>query len=292
MRILLFGKNGQLGWELQRTLACLGEVTTFDFPQLDFSQLDSVRSVVHQAHPQVIVNAAAYTAVDRAESEPELARAVNAAAPTILAEEAISLKAALIHVSTDYVFDGSKPGAYQEGDEPNPLNVYGQTKLEGEKAVLASGAAAWIFRTSWVYSDRRDSFVSKVLGWSRSQARMKVVADQTGSPTWSRMLAEVTAQLIAMGKADPFGYVQETTGLYHLAGDGGCSRFEFAQEILRLDPDRHQQVVKELVPAYTAEFPTPARRPLNAILDCSKFKRTFGISLPPWPKALQLMLGQ
>ena len=292
MRILLFGKNGQLGWELQRTLACLGEVTTFDFPQLDFSQPDELRSVVRQARPQVIVNAAAYTAVDRAESEPEKARTVNTAAPVLLVEEAQSLNAALIHYSTDYVFDGTKPGTYAETDDPNPLNQYGLTKLEGEKGILAAGSAAWIFRTSWVYSNRRDSFVTKVLGWSRSQAQMKVVADQTGCPTWSRMLAEITAQVLAMGRSDPYGWVEQTSGLYHLAGDGGCSRFEFAREILRLDPDSSQQVVNELLPAKSADFPTPACRPLNAILDCNKFKTTFEISLPAWRDALQLMLSQ
>jgi dTDP-4-dehydrorhamnose reductase len=291
MRILLLGKNGQLGWELQRTLPCLGDVIACDYPEIDFTQQEAVRDLVRQTRPQLIVNAAAYTAVDRAESEPEKAWAINTAASAALGEEAASLKAGLVHYSTDYVFDGASTGTYLETDPPRPLNQYGASKLEGENVILASGAKAWVFRTSWVYSNRRDSFVSKVLGWSRSQTQMKVVADQTGCPTWSRALAEVTAQVLAMGRRDVYGWMQETAGLYHLAGDGGCTRLEFAQEILRLDPEPGQQVVTELTPARTADFPTAAQRPLNAILDCSKFKNTFGISLPPWQEALRLMVS-
>ena len=290
MRILLIGKNGQLGWEFQRTLACLGDVTALDWPEVDLAVPERLRAAVQKIQPEVIVNAAAYTAVDRAESEPEKARAINGTAPGVLAEEARRLKAALIHFSTDYVFDGTGTGMYKESDEPTPLNLYGLSKLEGEKEVLGQGGAAWILRTSWVYSDRRDSFVNKVLQWSRSQAQMKVVVDQTGCPTWSRMLAEITTLALAKGGKDVCGWVGETRGLYHLAGDGGASRFQFAQEILRLDPERKRQVVTELVEAKTSDFPTPARRPLNAILDCSKFKNVFGMSLPPWQEALELML--
>jgi dTDP-4-dehydrorhamnose reductase len=207
-----------------------------------------------------------------------------------LAEEARELGAGLIHFSTDYVFDGQKSGTYNEGDEPNPLNVYGLTKLEGEREAMSGGGAVWILRTSWVYSDRRDSFVNKVLEWSRSQKQMRVVSDQMGCPTWSRMLAEITTLALAMGLKDPVGWIGEKAGMYHLAGDGGTSRYQFAQEILKLDPQRSQQVVTDLVQAQTSEFPTPARRPLNAIMDCSKFKAVFGISLPPWQEALGLML--
>jgi len=162
--------------------------------------------------------------------------------------------------------------------------------LEGEKQVSSVGEAYWILRTSWVYSDRRDSFVNKVLEWSRSQKQMRVVSDQMGCPTWSRMLAEITTQALAIGLKDPVGWIGETAGVYHLAGDGGTSRYQFAHEILRLDPLREQQVVTELIEAQTSDFPTPARRPLNAVLDCSKFKSVFGMSLPPWREALELML--
>jgi len=290
MRILLLGKNGQLGWEFQRTLACLGEIIAFDWPELDLADVNHLRSVIRGVNPQVIINAAAYTAVDLAESEPEKARVINSLAPHVLAEEALRLKAALIHYSTDYVFDGCKVSAYTENDEPNPLNQYGLSKLEGERAILGLDGAAWIFRTSWVYSDRRDSFVNKVLAWSRSQEKMKVVSDQTGCPTWSRMLAEISTLVLTLGRADPFEWIYETRGLYHLAGDGGASRFEFAQEILRLNPDLDRQLVSELIPAKTSDFPMPAARPLNAIMDCSKFKAAFRISLPPWQEALALML--
>ncbi len=188
------------------------------------------------------------------------------------------------------MFDGTSAGTYSETAEPNPLNIYGQSKLEGEKEVLNKGGAAWIFRTSWVYSDRRDSFVNKVLQWSRAQAQMRVVSDQMGCPTWSRMLAEITTQALAMGRKDPVGWIEETKVLYHLAGDGGASRYQFAQEILKHDPQPEQQVVKELFEARTSDFPTPAQRPLNAILNCSKFKSVFGMSLPPWQQALEMML--
>lgn len=290
MRILLLGKNGQLGWEFQRTLACLGEVVALDWPEIDLADLAALRSTVRQVQPQVIVNAAAYTAVDRAESEPEKAMSINALAPRVLAEEALRLKAALIHYSTDYVFDGTRTGAYTESDAPHPLNQYGLSKLEGERAILSLDGAAWVFRTSWVYSDRRDSFVSKVLAWSRSQQTMRVVSDQIGGPTWSRMLAEVSTLVLALAKTDPYAWVHQTRGLYHLAGDGSASRFAFAQEILRLDPDAGQQLVTELIPASTSDFPAPATRPLNASMDCSKFKATFGLALPPWQTSLALML--
>jgi dTDP-4-dehydrorhamnose reductase len=290
LRLLLIGKNGQLGWEFQRTLACLGDLIVLDWPEVDLAKPAAVREAVRREKPDVIVNAAAYTAVDKAESEPEKARAINAEAPRVLAEEARALGAAFVHFSTDYVFDGQKEGAYKEDDEPKPLNVYGWSKLEGEREVLGQGGAAWIFRTSWMYSDRRDSFVNKVMEWSRVQKQMRVVGDQWGCPTRSRMLAEIMTLALAMGKEDPVGWVGETAGLYHLAGDGGTSRFQFAQEILRLDPQREQQVVSELTQAQTSDFPTPAQRPLNAVLDCSKFKLEFGISLPNWQKALELML--
>ena len=289
MRILLLGKNGQLGWEFQRTLLSLGEVLAWDWQDVDLEDSEILRGAVRQAAPQVIVNAAAYTAVDRAESEPEKARAINASAPAVLAEEAQRLEAGIIHFSTEYVFNGEKQGNYIETDEPGPLNVYAMSKLEGEKEVASRGGAYWIFRTSWVFSERRDNFVNKVLQWSRSQSKLRVVNDQWGSPTWSRALAEITTQVLAMGRSDPVEWVRQTAGLYHVAGDGGASRYEFAQEILRLDPQRDQQVVQEIVEARSSDFPAGARRPLNGVLDCSKFKLAFGVSLPPWRRSLELM---
>lgn len=290
MRILLFGKIGQLGWELQRTLAPLGDVTALDYPEINFAEIESLRQVIQSTRPNVIVNAAAYTAVDKAESEPEIAMAINAAAPGVLAEEALQLKAALIHFSTDYVFDGTKGTPYEESDLPNPLNVYGQSKLEGERAVRQVGGAYLVLRTSWVYSTRQGGFVNKVLQWARQQPVLRVVEDQTGNPTWCRMLAEVTAHMLAVGGKDPAEWLQDKSGLYHLAGSGYASRLDWARAIIALAPDREEQIVEEVQPALTAEFPTPAQRPLFSALNCDRFTQTFGLRLPDWQAALKLAL--
>ncbi len=290
MRILLLGKNGQLGWELQRTLATLGEVIAVDYPEIDLAQEGAAQKAVRQARPQLIVNASAYTAVDQAESEEELAYAVNTRAPGELAKGATSLGAALIHYSTDYVFDGSKGSPYIESDTPNPLNVYGRSKLAGEQAIEHIGGAYLILRTSWVYSLRRDSFVTKVLQWSRKQPSLRIVDDQVSNPTWARMLAETTAQLIAKAGGDPSGWLGERRGLYHLAGNGYASRLEWAQAILSHDPHKEEQVTREILPAHTAVFPTLAQRPLFSALNCDKFAHTFGLCLPGWEDALRMAM--
>ncbi len=287
MRILLLGKNGQLGWELARCLPPLGEVVALDYPEINLAVPDSIRDVIRQVQPELIVNATAYTAVDQAESQWDLSYTINGSAPGILAEEARSLHAALIHYSTDYVFDGEKGQPYCESDSPEPLNVYGKSKLRGEQAIQAAGRAYLILRTAWVYSLRGDSFVRKVLQWARQSDTLRVVEDQVSNPTWARMLAEATALLLARG----MGTIHEHTGLYHLAGSGYASRLDWAREILRLDPKRGEQSVKAVVPALTSDFPTPAPRPLFSALDCSLFQETFGIALPPWEVALQLAMA-
>ena len=290
MRVLLLGKIGQLGWELQRTLAPLGEVLALDFPEIDLTQAEGIYPVIQDSRPEVIVNATAYTAVDRAESEAEIAMAINGHAPKVLAEAAGSLGAALIHYSTDYVYDGSKDSAYIETDRPNPLNVYGKSKLAGDQAIEASGSAYLILRTSWVYSRRRESFLTKVLQWSRQHRTLRVVTDQIANPTWARMLAEITSQLLAKTGGDPAGWISERRGVYHLAGDGYASRKEWAEVILRYDPHPEEQVVEKLQAAQTADFPTPAQRPLFSALNCDRFAETFGLRLPPWEKAVQLAM--
>jgi dTDP-4-dehydrorhamnose reductase len=290
MQILLFGRVGQLGWELQRSLAPLGQVTTLDYPEVNFADLDGLLQAVRAIRPQVILNAAAYTAVDRAESEPDLAMAVNAAAPAALAGEARKMGSALIHYSTEYVFDGRKGEPYVETDEPNPLNMYGMSKLEGERLVQQAGGSYLVLRTSWVFSNRQGGFVNKVLEWSRKQRTLRIVSDQVGNPTWCRMLAETTAQLLAMGRADPAGFLAPHSGLYHLAGSGHATRLEWAEEILRCDPRAEEQVTEKILPAQTAEFPSPATRPLFSPLNCDKFSRVFGLCLPPWQQALRLAL--
>lgn len=288
MRILLFGKNGQVGWELQRTLAPLGEVVSLGRAEADLSQPGGPRQAVRQTHPQVIVNAAAFTDVDRAESESGLAMTVNGSAPGVLAEEAKALKALFIHYSTDYVFDGMKGTPYTEEDVPNPINMYGRSKLAGEQAIRSAGGAYLILRTAWVYSARRDSFVTKVLQWARQNETLRIVDDQISNPTWARMLAAVTGLLLARGVE----YVKERKGLYHLAGSGFASRFEWAKQIVKLDPNRHEQKVKEILPAPTSEFPTPAQRPLFSALTCELFSQTFGIEMLMWQDALMLAIDK
>jgi dTDP-4-dehydrorhamnose reductase len=298
MKILLLGKNGQLGWEYQRTLATFGEIIAFDFPEIDLSHPETIRPVIRQVAPQILVNATAYTAVDRAESEPELCRAINAVAPAIMAEETARLKAALFHFSTDYVFDGeprnrsSKNGGYVETDSTHPLNIYGQTKLAGEQGVSSLSDNWMTFRTSWVYSLRRDSFVSKVLQWSRQQKSLRLVTDQISSPTWARLLAEITSLVIAQATSHPdsIGWLKERTGLYHLAGDGQASRLEWGQEVLKVDPNKREQITEQIVPSVTADFPSPAQRPHFSVLNCTKFKETFDLQLPPWRDALRMAM--
>ena len=288
LKILLLGNTGQLGWELQRTLQPLGVVVALDYPEINMADAASIRKTVQEHRPEVIVNATAYTAVDKAESEPELAEAINGTGPGVLAEEARKLKAVLVHYSTDYVFDGTKGAPYMETDLPHPLNVYGESKLAGEQAIQSVDGNYLIFRTAWVYSLRRDSFVSKVLGWARQNETLRIVDDQISNPTWARILAETTALILGKG----IGTIEERKGLYHLAGSGYASRLEWAKEILELDPHRQEQTVKEIFPALTTDFPTPAQRPLFSALDCSRFGHVFDLVLPPWQKALRLVLDK
>jgi dTDP-4-dehydrorhamnose reductase len=287
MKTLLLGRNGQLGWELARCLPPLGEVIALDYPEIDLAAPDSIRDLIRQVKPELIVNATAYTAVDQAESQGDLSYAVNGSAPGVLAEEAHRLDALLIHYSTDYVFNGTKGSPYCESDAPDPLNVYGKSKLRGEQAIQASGAAHLILRTAWVYSLRGESFVRKVLQWARQSETLRVVEDQVSNPTWARMLAETSALLLARG----VGPLRERAGLYHLAGAGHASRLDWARQILQLDPSAKEQLVRQVVPALTSDFPTPARRPLFSALDCSRFEETFGIALPPWQAALRLAMA-
>ena len=288
--ILLIGNTGQVGWELQRALAPLGAVISVDYPQINLTSPESITGWLQRARPDVIVNAAAYTAVDQAESDLPTAHAVNAAAPGLLAEEAKKMGAAFIHYSTDFVFDGSKTSPYIEDDAVNPLGAYGKTKLDGEIAVEAAGGAAITLRTAWVYSTRRPSFVTKVLEWARKYPELRIVTDQAGSPTWCRLLAEVTAQVIAMGGRDLVPWLNERRGIYHVAGDGGATRYEWAEAILRHDPNRAEHTAEKLIPGLSADFPTPAARPVYSVLNCDKFHHIFGLRLPPWEEALKLAL--
>ena len=289
-RILLLGKNGQVGWELHRALLPLGELIALDAPELDFTNFDLLRRQVQDAQPDVIVNAVAYTAVDQAENQPDLAMTINATAPGLLAELACKMKAVMVHYSTDYVYDGTKGSPYVEEDLPNPLGVYAKSKLAGDQAIMNVGGAAVILRSSWIYSNRRDNFIKKVLTWAHTRTEVSVVQDQVGCPTWARALAECTAQVLSERNASLWEWAIERRGVYHLAGDGYCSRYEWAQEILKMDPHPDEQTIRALNPAQTAEFPTPAQRPLYTALDCGYFYRTFGLCLPDWRTSLALAM--
>jgi dTDP-4-dehydrorhamnose reductase len=287
-RVLLIGKQGQLGWELHRSLATLGELAAVDYPEIDLQNQGACRELIQKIQPNIIINAAAYTAVDQAEIEQEKAWMINAIAPGIMAEEAQRLKALFIHFSTDYVFDGKKAAPYIENDTPNPLNQYGRSKLEGERLVQQVGGIFLILRTSWVYSLRQQGgFVNKVLQWSRQQETLRIVDDQIANPTWCRMLAEITSQLTAYND----GNFRECTGLYHLAGGGLASRLDWAKAILKLDPRSHEQVTREILPGKTTDFPTPAMRPLYSAMNCQLFADTFQLQLPAWEDSLRLAMA-
>lgn len=290
MRILLFGKDGQLGWELQRCVAPLGEVLAIDKDEVDLNQQDPLVQLIRRFRPNVIVNPAAYTAVDQAESDIEVAHAVNGVAPGIMADEAKSIGSLLIHYSTDYVFDGEKGATYTEDDAPNPINVYGKTKLEGENAIRAIDGDYLILRTSWVYSMRMRSFPAKVLEWARKQKVMRIVDDQIGSPTWSRMLAGITTLLLGRGGKDPLNFYRELDGVYHVAGLGVASRHEWAQAIITNDLHAEEQVVQELNTARSVDFDTAANRPRFSALDCTLFQDVFNLRIPDWKETLKFAM--
>jgi dTDP-4-dehydrorhamnose reductase len=300
MKILLTGKNGQVGFELQRSLAPLGEIIPVDQADCDLSSPESIRQLVRTVKPDIIVNPAAHTAVDKAESEPALAQAINGEAPGIFGEEAAKLGALVVHYSTDYVFEGSKAGFYTEDDAPNPQSVYGKTKYAGEQALAASGARHLTFRTSWVFGAHGANFAKTMLRLAKEREGMKVVADQFGAPTSAALIADITAQVLGQylqsrrsATADfpqSFPY-----GLYHLVAAGKTNWHEYAQAVvmtaqaagrpLKLGPSDIQAIT-------TAEYPLPAPRPANSCLDTTKLKTTFGLCLPDWRQGLQHVMTQ
>jgi dTDP-4-dehydrorhamnose reductase len=294
MKILLFGKGGQVGWELQRSLAPLGELVALDFDSTDhcgdFSNLAGLADTVATVRPQLIVNAAAHTAVDKAESEPQLAETLNAAAPGVLAQAAQKLGAALVHYSTDYVFDGSGTQGWKETDAPAPLSVYGRTKLEGEQQVLRHCDRALIFRTSWVYAARGGNFAKTMLRLAGEREKLTVIDDQFGAPTGAELLADITAHAARALAADP-----ELAGLYHVAAAGETTWNGYARFVIE-EAARRGVVLKAkpeaVEPVPTSAFPTPARRPHNSRLDTSRFQAAFGMRLPPWQQGVSRMLTE
>ena len=291
MNIVLFGKNGQLGWEFQRSLPLLGNVVALDRGDLDLCDLAAIQKVLREVRPSLIVNASAYTDVDGAETKPDLARTINALAPGAMAETARELGAVLVHYSTDYVFDGRAKTPYTEMAPTDPSNMYGKSKLEGEEHIQQAAGAYLILRTSWVYSLRGNSFVNKVLTWARKNSTLRIVDDQISGPTWARTLAEITVLALAQNQANRYESIRERSGVYHLAGSGFVSRYEWAKQIVANDPRRAEQTVQAVEPVRSAEFPTPATRPLFSALDCSHFQETFGLQLPPWDSTLELAMA-
>lgn len=294
MNILLLGKNGQVGWELQRSLAPLGRLTALDADSSqfcgDFTNLEGLRETVRAVAPDVIVNAAAYTAVDKAESEPELARTVNALAPGALAQEAARSGAWLVHYSTDYVFDGSGSVPRIETDPVAPINLYGATKLEGEQAIQSCGCKHLLFRTSWVYAARGGNFARTMLRLAQERDQLIVIDDQMGAPTGAELLADVSAHCIVAARQRP-----EVSGLYHLVAAGETSWCSYARHVVQTAQDLGLVLrvgPKDIQPVPTSAYPTPARRPLNSRLDTSKLRNTFGLQLPMWQAGVDRMLNE
>jgi dTDP-4-dehydrorhamnose reductase len=285
--ILLIGKIGQVGWELRRTLAPLGQIVCIDFPEIDLTNGDSIRKWVRETSPGVVINAAAYTAVDKAESEPERCQQINGVAPGILAEEAKRRGALLIHYSTDYVFDGTKTTPYLETDSPNPLGVYGHSKLAGDRAVQEVDGAHLIFRLCWVYGNRGQNFMLTIIRLAREREKLRIVRDQVGCPTWSRMIAETTT--LALERVITHGNSGDFKGVYHLAASGQTSWHGFAEAIVGLMPPDTRQC-KTIEPITTPEYPLPARRPAYSVLSCDKLERTFALKLPHWEESLKQVL--
>jgi len=293
MKLLVTGKNGQVGFELTRALAVLGDVVAVDLQDCDLTDAAAIRTLVRQVRPDVIVNAAAYTAVDKAESDQEAAQAVNAVAPGILGEEAATLGALVVHYSTDYVFDGEKSGAYTEDDRPDPQSTYGRSKLEGDRALARANPRHLILRTSWVYGAHGGNFAKTMLRLAADREKITVVADQFGAPTSAALLADLTAQLVARHARD--GGERFPYGTYHAVNSGETHWCDYARFVISaaLAAGKPLKATPEnILPITTAQYPTPAKRPANSRLDTSRFRDTFGLRLPPWQESLQHMLQQ
>jgi dTDP-4-dehydrorhamnose reductase len=307
LKILLTGKNGQVGYDLQQFLPPLGEVVALDRQELDLSQPDQIRKVIRRIQPSVIINAAAYTAVDQSEKEESLAHAINAGAPATMAEEAKKIGAALVHYSTDYVFDGTKSIPYEENDPTNPVNAYGRTKLAGEQAIRSSGVNHLIFRTAWVYSTRGKNFLLTILRLATQREELRIVSDQTGAPTWSREIALATTQVLQRiynSKQNPPAW-HNLSGTYHMTAGGETNWCEFTRAILE-EAHKHMQapaewittatrgtplIARQVMPISTAEYPTPARRPAYSVLSNARVETVFGIQLPDWQTQLRTVFS-
>lgn len=292
MHILLFGKTGQVGWELQRALAPLGKITALSTRSTewcgDLSQPEEIRKSIQNLRPDIIVNAAAYTAVDKAESEPDLAELINSTSVKVMAEEAKNLNAILIHYSTDYVYSGEGHNRWRESDKPEPRNVYGKTKLSGEQAITAADIQYLIFRTSWVYASRSNNFIKTMLRLGSEKEALSIINDQIGAPTGAALIADITAHALRMIQANP-----ELRGIYNLAAAGETSWFDYASLIFT-ESEKYSTglKIKKLSPIKTAEYITPAKRPLNSRLDLTKIERSFNLTLPHWQNGVRYAINE
>ena len=291
-RILIVGAAGQVGRELQRSFAGAGEILLWDREELDLAVEEQVRNMVRSTKPDLILNAAAYTAVDRAESEPDVAFAINAQAPRILAEEAALRNILLVHYSTDYVFDGTKNGPWLETDQPNPLNVYGKTKLAGEEAIQNVGSKYLIFRTSWVYGPHGNNFLLTMLRLARDRDELNIVDDQIGAPTTSIALADATRSIVDGVNSGTFGRLENWAGVYHMTCAGSTSWFGFTRAILAGTANLRNGKQLQVNPIPTKSYPTPAKRPGNSLLSNEKLNSRFAVRLPSWESALQQAIEQ
>jgi len=289
--ILVTGKNGQLGWEIQRTLMPLGKVVAVGRDEMDLSDVNSIKNIIEKVQPDVIVNTAAYTAVDKAQEESELANKINAIAPEVMANEAKRIGALLIHYSTDYVFNGDKSSPYLETDATAPINVYGESKLSGERNVQNSGADCITLRTSWVYSHRGQNFLKSILKLAAERKELGIVNDQIGAPTSARFIAEVSAHVIKQSLAERRDN-QFESGLYHLVCEGRASWFDFASKIVELaDKNKYALKIKKINPIPGSEYPTPAKRPLNSCLSTLKLATKFNVVMIPWDECLKYCMN-
>jgi dTDP-4-dehydrorhamnose reductase len=306
--ILLIGKNGQIGRELSKILPGIGKVVALGRDDLDLSKPDHIRNSIRSLRPHLIVNAAAYTAVDKAESEEPLATAINGRAPGIMAEEAKKIGAALVHYSTDYVFDGLKTSPYMEDDQPNPQSVYGRTKLEGERAIQHCGVPHLIFRTAWVYAREGRNFLLTILRLATQREELRIVSDQIGAPTWSEEIARATMRILAKSLARESGdpaVLSSVSGIYHMTAQGQTSWFQFAEMILEEARNESQRaewikkttaelplITKRVIPILSAEYPTPARRPAYSVLSNARLANTFNMKLPDWQEQLHSIFAK
>ena len=292
MKILLFGRNGQVGWELERSLMPIGDVFALDRSQADLSKPDTLIPIFQELKPDVVINAAAYTAVDTAENDEQLAMMINAEAVGVLAEVSRANNALLIHYSTDYVFDGKKDGMYSEEDTPNPLNIYGKSKLAGENVIIKSDVDHLIFRTSWVFSTRGKNFLNTILRLARERDDLSIVADQIGTPTWARLIAEVTGYCLvqAIQRRENGNF---SSGIYNLTAKNYTSWYEFAKQIISSSPDQNNFLDSENIKPITSnDYPTPAIRPLNSRLDITKLENHYSLQMPSWQETVKYALNK